>query len=185
MDSKRNTANSNGDAPIPIPIPIHTIHTYNTYIHTYIPDSEIKTPTFQDFINYVEKQRKKHVTTTFPPLLWDTFRECVKKRESLNVKANHLLEKFMKKYIRDSFIQFNNQVQLTQFFINKPERVNITRKQVIIKKHKRIDYSKLTLEQLEKEYWKAEKQDDYARIQTILFELKRLGVPINRLRKQK
>jgi len=184
MDSKRYAYISTGDAPIPIPILIHTIHTYNTYIHPYKQDSKNKAPTFQDFIVLVKKQRKKHVTTTFPPLLWDTFRECVNKRENITVKPNHLIEEFMTKYIRESFIQFNNQIQLTQFFINKPKQVNIARK-IIVKKAKQkkhVNYSTYSLEQLEKAYLTAHNRGNTEL--GVIMELRKRGIDVKELRRK-
>lgn len=183
MSSKGNIFVSTGEKP-PIPIPIHTIHTIHTYIHTYQRDHEGKIPTYNEFVGWVHSQRKKHVTTTFPPLLWDTFRECVNKREHVDVKANHLLERYMKKYIRESFIHFNNQVQLTQFFINKPQQVNIAKKIVVKKpkRKKRIDYSAYTMQELEDAYLRGKQQEDVPF--GIYIELKERGINLRQLRRK-
>lgn len=168
----------------PIPIPIHTIHTIHTYIHTYRADHNEQNPTFNDFLRWIKTQSKKHVTTTFPPLLWDVFRECVSKRETFNVKPNHVLENFMKNYVKITFKQLNHQTQLS-IFINKPEQVNIAKKQVIIKKHKKkpVDYSKHSFDQLEEAYFNLTNRGDSAL--GVLVELQKRGINIKTFQKKR
>jgi len=138
---------------------VHTIHTYNTY-------NQLK--------DVQSKERRRHFTTSYSPTIYKRFREAVHRTQPYDVKPNRVIEDFMIDYVVKS-AEDRKQPKLTQFFINKPEQVNIAKEQVVVQKpeQKPIDYSKLSLEELEGRYEVARKLNRMGQMQTIAFELKK------------
>ena len=141
----------------------NTIHTYNTYIHT--------------LEELIKKERKTHTTISVSPSLWREFQRQVRIVDPFS-NASEKLNSFMFRFVVHA-IQDRRQPKITQFFI-KASQVNIAEKQVIVKpkKHKRPDYSKLSLEKLQETYEQAKARTDVVAVQLLAFELKKRGIPI-------
>jgi len=142
------------------------IHTYIQYIHTYNNNNN-------------NKRKRVHTTTTFIPEIWYEFKEIVRQVEDRGVHANHVLEGFMLRYITEHAAT-PNQPQLTQFFINA-DQVNIAKEQVVVEKPKReeIDYSKLSLEELQELYDKYTRWGPHKHLgpySMVIGELKKRGI---------
>jgi hypothetical protein len=93
--------------------------------------------------------------------------------------VSDVFRRFMVNFIKDFKKREDKpQIKITQFFINKPEVVNIAEKvtSVASKSEPLPDFSKMTLEELQKRYDKAVAPQDYARRMTLAFELKKRGV---------
>jgi len=137
------------------------------------------------YVSYVckykqtNKQTRIPATTSFYPEIWSEFRKAVEHHEERGVHANHVLEGFMLWYA-EAYGYKPQQVSITNFFINKPEQVNIAEKQVVIEKPKRrsVDYSKLSLDELQKLYetYSKHPKQHVGGLQVLAFELKRRGV---------
>ena len=142
----------------------------NDYIRTYIHTVR----TYNNNNNNNNSERRKHITTTFLPSIWREFRKTVRYQEDYDVHPNHVLEAFMLDYIHEH--SFNkNQPRITQFFI-KAEQVNVAEKQVVVPEPDPIDYSKLSLEELQSLFDKAKKLNRLGQMQAAAFELKQRGI---------
>lgn len=148
---------------------VRTHYAHNTYIHTYI----------QELTEARKNEKKQPFNTTFTPTIVKRFREMVHKTMPLGVKPNHVIEDFMEAFIIDKLGNMN-QLSLTQFFINRPEQVNISKEDVVISKSPpkpRIDYSKLPLEELQKLHNQFQDNPDrHWESMLCAFELKKRGV---------
>jgi len=146
-------------------IDIKSIHTYNTY-NTY---SQLK--------DVQASERRHPFTTTYSPTIYREFRKAVHLTQPYHITPNRVLEDFMIDYIvRASKDQ--KQPKITQFFINKPQQVNIAKEQVIVQKPRlnNINYSELSLKELQDHYDKARALNQMGKIQTIAYELKKRGI---------
>jgi hypothetical protein len=143
----------------------------STYVRTYV--SYVCSSSSSS-----SSSKRSPATTSFYPEIWQEFRKAVDHHEERGVHANHVLEGFMIWYI-ESYGYKPQQVRITNYFINKPEQVNIAEKVVVEKpKRKRVDYSKLPLEKLQKLYdrYSLSPGRYYARLMLIQNELNQRGV---------
>lgn len=138
----------------------NNVCTYNTYIHTLLSQRK--------------KERKAHSTISISPTVWHEFQTQVKLTDPFS-NASQKLEDFMVDFIVHA-VQDRGQPKITQFFI-KANQVNIAEKQVVVKRErKRPDYSKMDLEELERQYRLARTRRDSTTIQLIAFEFKKRGI---------
>ena len=143
---------------------------YNIYNIIYRLKQTNNTSEIQNLLHKLLTLRGASQAIYCPFQLWQLFIDTVKLSDPFS-SASEKLRQFMTAYIEQYVLQQTKpQLQITQFFINKPKQVNIAEKQVVVKQ---IDYSDLPLEELQKRYDLAKKQGESVEVQFLSFELKK------------
>jgi len=139
------------------------IHTYNTY-NTY--NQSIK-----EFLEDTHNQLKTHMTITVAPIVKRKFRLALLQNDPFSNMSEEL-ERFMVAYVVDA-MENQRQPKITQFFINKPQTVNIAEKVTVNKSEPLPDFSKMSDQELQESYDRAVAQQRHGRGMTLAFELKK------------
>ena len=123
----------------------------------------------------VQAREKRHqFNTTYSPTIYKEFKKAIHSTQPYNVTPNHVLEDFMIEYIMKA--SEDQQPKLTQYFI-KADQVNIAEKQVVISKPEpAIDYSSLSLEELQELFERAKTLHQHGKMNVLAFELKKRGI---------
>jgi hypothetical protein len=112
------------------------------------------------------------MTITVAPIVKARFRQAILSEDPFSSMSEEL-ERHMVERVID-FLENRHQPKITQYFINKPNVVNISEKAVHVNKSESLpDFSKLSDEELQELYDKAVAQHDYGRSMTLAFELKK------------
>ena len=131
-------------------------------------DSNVET----DYSNYLRKllEMKGSVAHFWcAPDLWREFQKAVKSDDPLQSRSQ-VLRKLMVSFIQYA-LQDRSQIKITQYFINKPQVVNIEPKAVT--SDPLPDFSEMSLEELQDRYDKAVGPQDYPRRMVLAYELKK------------
>ena len=149
-------------------------HKKSVYIYDIY---DIHNQSIQKFLEATRTDIKISRCIKVSPTAWLAFKEWLRRTEPNSSMSENINEHIIRYVVAAK--ENRHQPKITQFFINKPEQVNIAEKQVIVqkKKRKRLDYSKMSLEDLERELDYAKKLGNHAQIQTLAFFVKKkLGV---------